>query len=216
MLRKETINNVTTVEIIPGVEPEKMPELKTMICQELLGTQRAGMPQLIAHMEQMGYFESPASTASHLCCPSGLAQHSWNVLELAQELNMLFGSPCSEESITICSLLHDLGKSGQFGKPGYIGNILKSGKLSEAKPYEVNKELLPVEHEIRSAIEICKYIQLTEEEQYAILHHKGGYGANAKLRDQYRETKLYMILRFADQWSSSITEQEDSEPTMLH
>ena len=48
----------------------------------------------------------------------------------------------------------------------------------------------------------------TEEEQQAILWHNGLYGP-FKYEIQGNETLLYMILHFADLWSSRVTEEEE-------
>ena len=82
-------------------------------------------------------------------------------------------------------------------------------KQSDSKPYKVNPELLSVDHEVRLAI-ISKYIDLTEEEQQAILWHNGLYGP-FKYEIQGKETLLYMILHFADMLASRVVEKEDVE-----
>jgi hypothetical protein len=71
------------------------------------------------------------------------------------------------DSIVITSILHDLGKVGQFGKPLYVDNVLKKG-INEAQPYKTNPDLRTLPHEVVSIVEIQKYIKLTEEEQQAI------------------------------------------------
>ena len=112
-----------------------------------------------------------------------------------------------KDSITIVALLHDLGKMGQFEKPNYVDNILKSGKVSESKPYTTNPELLPVDHEIRSIVIASMFIDLTEEEQFAILYHNGLYGTVGRYTLQGKETPLYMILHWADMWAARVTEK---------
>ena len=37
------------------------------------------MPELINHMEEIGYFTAPSSGSYHGACEGGLAQHSYNV-----------------------------------------------------------------------------------------------------------------------------------------
>ena len=49
------------------------------------------------------------------------------------------------------------------------------------------------------------YIDLTEEEQHAILYHNGLYGP-LKYEIQGNETPLYMIIHFADLWASRVVE----------
>lgn len=121
------------------------------------------------------------------------------------------------DSLIIVSLLHDLGKMGQFGKENYVPNMLKGratkvnpdpeSKQSEAQPYKSNPDLLYVDHEVRSIAIASRFIELTEEEQLAILWHNGLYGP-FKYEIQGNETPLYMILHFADLWSARVTEEE--------
>ncbi len=190
-----------------------MLNVKTEICDLLRGTERTGIHQLIEHMEQINFFECPASGSHHAAKNGGLAEHSLNVLEQAILLNRALGNPCHEDSIVFCALLHDLGKCGQFGKPEYVKNILKSGKQSESKPYERNKDLLPVDHEVRSLAIAGGYIQLTEEEQFAILMHNGLYGP-FKYEIPGHETPLYLILHFSDMWASRVIERGGSNETI--
>jgi len=181
--------------------------------EKLLGeTKREGILDLLAAMEDMGFYTAPASTRFHGSEPGALAKHSLNVLECADKLASKWLSKAKYKelypSIVICSLLHDLGKCGQFGKPLYIENTLKSGKASDASPYKTNDDLLTLPHEVVSCIEATKYIDLTEDEQRAIAWHNGLYGL-FKYDIQGKETELYMIIHFADMWASRIIERKE-------
>lgn len=186
--------------------------MKSKIIELLMSTEREGITDLIKHMEDNGFFEAPCSSQYHLCEVGGLAAHSLNVYDT------MFDMICnvatfryieeSNESITIVSLLHDLGKMGQYGKKNYTPNILKSGEISKTKPFETNKDLLPVPHEIRSIHIASQFINLTEEEAFAILHHNGLYG-DLKYQLQGKETPLQMLLHFADMWASRVIEKEE-------
>jgi 23S rRNA maturation-related 3'-5' exoribonuclease YhaM len=179
--------------------------MKEQIKSLLLQTKREGMDNLIEAMEEGGFFTSPCSGAYHLAKAGGLAEHSFNVFSIAHDLNITLDAKLPEESIIIASLLHDLGKMGDFGKELYIPNYLKSGKISDAKPYMQNPELLKVDHEIRSVSIASKYIELTEDEYFAILHHNGLY-SNLKYNIQGNETPLYLIIHTADMWASRVKE----------
>lgn len=182
-----------------------MRDVKTEICDLLRETQRMGVHHLIDYMENSGFFTAPCSTQFHLAEPGGLAEHSLNVFRTASTINTVFQADIPFDSLIISCLLHDLGKCGQFGKPEYSENILKSGKRSGTRPYEKNKTLLPVDHEVRSVAIASQFIQLTEDEQYAILMHNGLYGP-FKYGLQGRETKLQMVVHFADMWASRVIE----------
>lgn len=187
-----------------------MDEKREMIIKMLKNTNRVGMDNLIKYMDEAGFFSCPASTSYHGAIEGGLADHSLNVLNIAWQMAYALlredGLKKLGDSITICALLHDLGKVGQFGKPYYIDNVLKSGKKSESKPYTTNSDLMTLPHEITSVIEISKYIELTEEEQRAIAYHNGLYSV-FKYDIQGKETPLYMLIHFADMWASRVIER---------
>ncbi|MFQ9516428.1 MAG: HD family phosphohydrolase [Eubacterium sp.] len=197
--------------------------MKERVINLLRSTKRTGMENLIEHMEKNGFFTSPCSGGNHTAKKGGLLEHSLNVFNAMDELAAKW---CKDtyrdlkDSIIICAILHDLGKIGDYGKPNYIPNMVKDGKptkaepeqkykQSEKKPYEINKELLYEPHEVRSVKIAAKYIELTEEEEFAILMHNGLYG-DFKYAIQGKETPLYMLLHFADMWASRVMEVKES------
>lgn len=172
---------------------------------------RKGKFDLLDHMYDIGFFEAPCSGQYHLAEPGGLAEHSLNVYKMMDLLNKVvtdsYGTEglFPQETIIIVSILHDLGKCGQFGKPNYTENRLKNGELSSSKPYQTNPDLLYVPHEIRSIQIASRFIELTEQESFAILQHNGMYG-ELKYSLQGKETPLQMLLHFADMWASRVIE----------
>ena len=188
-----------------------MNELRSTIVGLLRETKREGILKLVAWMEINGFFTAPCSGGNHLAMDGGLAEHSLNVYNVMRsDAIRKLGVKKYEEiedSIIICSLLHDLGKTGDYEKPNYVDNILKSGKQSESKPYMVNPELLYEPHEVRSIAIANRFIRLTEQEEFAILYHNGLYGS-FKYDIQGKETPLYLLLHFADMWCSRVVEIE--------
>ena len=190
-----------------------MSEIKTTIEKLLRGTKRKGIGGLLTYMEKAGFYESPASTRYHGAAKGALAVHSLNVYRCARELAVTWcGNEWAEahaDSLIICALLHDLGKCGQFGKPLYVANILKSGKSSDAQPFKWNEDLMTLDHEIVSVIEASKYIELTEDEQHAIVYHNGLYSTIGRYELAGKETPLQMIIHFADLWASRVIETKE-------
>lgn len=199
-------------------------DLKNRIEELLLSTKRKGMEALLNWMDENGFYRMPCSGAHHLSKEGGLAEHSLNVLNVLQDISFLLVKGVEEltkeqlDSLIITALLHDLGKTGDYGKAGYVPNMLK-GRVTKAnpapepyqspsKPYEVNKELSPIDHEVRSIKIATRFICLTEEEELAILWHNGLYG-NFKYQISGKETPLYLLLHFADMWASRMIEKED-------
>lgn len=191
--------------------------MKNRIIELLESTQRSGMDELICHMDENGFFETPCSTRYHLSKQGGLAEHSLNVYELMLRLKNLLYPEISDDSVVICSLLHDIGKMGQYGKPNYIPKMLKGRATksnpnpepyqSTAEPYQSNPDLMYVDHEVRSIQTASQFIALTEDENWAILMHNGMYGT-FKYQIQGKETPLYLLLHMADMWASRVIEKE--------
>ena len=190
-----------------------MENIKNRTEELLLSTGRQGIAGLLVEMDEMGFYTAPCSTQYHLAYSGGLAEHSLNVYELMDKLSSILHPEVDKSSVIICALLHDLGKAGQFGKPNYIINMLKGrGKNAEpyqspTKPYIGNPELLYIDHEVRSIQIAGRHINLTEDENWAILMHNGMYG-NFKYQRQGKETPLYLLLHMADMWASRVTEKE--------
>ena len=179
--------------------------MRSKIIDLLENSGKTNIEKLIHYMDESGFFEAPCSGGFHLPVEGGLAQHSWNVTQEMFKLNDMWEAGINDGSIIICGLLHDLGKMGDYGKANYVPNILKSGEVSKAKPWETNKDLLYVPHEIRSALIAERFISLTEEEEFAILYHNGMY-SDLKYSYSGKETPLAMILHFADLWCSRVIE----------
>lgn len=186
---------------------------KTFIINSLKATKREGMDGLIDYMDDCGFFDAPCSTNYHLSCEGGLAEHTRNVMEISEKMGVsLFGGEEYNKihnTVVISAALHDLGKMGQFDKPLYIPNLLKNGELG-SKPYKSNPDLLSIPHEVRSIAIASMFIDLTEEEQFAILYHNGLYG-DFKYEISGKETPLYLIIHFADMWASRVTEIKKEE-----
>jgi 23S rRNA maturation-related 3'-5' exoribonuclease YhaM len=199
---------------VPEVEGAKELDNKKYVVDRLLATNREGMEGLIEYMEEIGFFSAPCSGGNHLCCEFGLVHHTRNVMMAAENIGYaLLGKVKYEEirdSVIIAAALHDLGKCGDYGKQMYVENILKTGKRSEAKPYKRNPSLLPIDHATRSIKLATLFIDLTEDEEFAIRFHDGLY-ETANYGVKGNETPLYLILHYADLWSSRVTEGDAGE-----
>ena len=199
--------------------------VKAEIIETLKKTGREGIEDLIAYMEDAGFFTAPASGGNHSFGEGGLAEHSLNVCHTAEKIGvpLLGGAKYNEiqDSVIIAALLHDLGKCGDYGKQMYVANMIKDGrptqkepeqkyKQSEAKPWKRNPDLLPLDHATRSIKLATLFIDLTEEEEFAIRYHDGLY-ETANYAVKGHETQLYMILHWADMWSSRVLEGDTGE-----
>lgn len=184
---------------------------KRFVVDSLLSTKREGIEDLIGYMEDCGFFSAPCSGGNHLACEFGLVHHTRNVMEIAEKMGVALlggaGYNKIQDSVIIAAALHDLGKMGQFEKPNYVDNVLASSEVSNTKPFKTNPDLLKVPHEIRSVAIASMFIDLTEEEQHAILYHNGLYGS-LKYEISGNETPLYLLIHSADMWASRVVEDK--------
>lgn len=180
--------------------------------ENLLGlTDRDDKELLLTNLDSMGFFNSPCSGGNHLCEYGGLVEHSVNVCKLALSIAFAVGYK-NQDSVIVASLLHDVGKCGDYGKQNYIENYIRGkGKdeliQSTAKPFVTNKELLYIPHEVRSVAIVRQFFELTEEEEHAIYYHNGKYTHTGY---DLKETPLQMIIHFSDLYCSR-TEDKESE-----
>lgn len=166
---------------------------------------RPGMDNLLGYLSTNGYFTAPSSSQYHGCCEGGNLKHSLLVTETLLKLRAALQSDVLIESCIVCGLFHDLGKAGYYGKSNYIPNLLKSGKLSDSKPYSTNPDRLPIPHQVASIHILSKYIELSEDETCAILFHNGLYTPDGRVISG-KETPLMMLLHWADLWASRVLE----------
>ncbi|MFA9375571.1 MAG: HD domain-containing protein [Lachnotalea sp.] len=214
MAKKETVTEDVKVE--ETKEEKSNYNYPDIIRVALLKTGREGMIDLLGFMQEIGFLKAPCSGGNHLCKDEGLAEHSVNVMWQAEKIGvaLLGGARYNEiqSSVVIAALLHDLGKCGDYGKALYVENILKTTKKrSVPKPFKRNPNLSNVPHAIRSIKLATLFIDLTEDEEWAILAHDGLYDF-MKYEIQGHETELSMIIHWADMWASKVIEKnEESE-----
>ena len=87
---------------------------------------------------------APASTSvsRHHAWQGGLLSHIHQMLDLIEIVDIESLS-VKKESLITGILLHDIAKTvDASGIPYYVPNVLKNGKVSEAKPWEINKDSL--------------------------------------------------------------------------
>jgi 23S rRNA maturation-related 3'-5' exoribonuclease YhaM len=199
----------------------KVQENRKLIIDMLKKTGRDRIDIIIEELEADGFFTAPASGGYHSNQKGGLAQHSLNVMLMAEKLGvcLMGGEEYNkiQDSVVIVALLHDLGKVGDFDKSFYIPNMIQDGrptkadpvqkyKQSDKKPWKRNPDLTNVPHGVRSAIIAERYFELTEEEEYAIMYHDGMYEPSNKYIISGHETPLLLILHWADMWASRVIE----------
>ena len=152
---------------------------KEKFIEILSGTKRKGIQEVLTKLEELGFFEAPASTKFHMSCKGGLLEHSLNVYEAAMSLReqCIQMRPELEEellldSVAICSLLHDTCKADI-----YVESILSRKKpdgywekyLGYTTDYLAG---LPLGHGEKSVIMLLSWgLELKPQEMMAIRWH---------------------------------------------
>lgn len=176
-----------------GLSQRKIQENKQEIISLLRSVERDGMDKLIAWLEKHDYFTAPASTAYHLSCVGGLAQHSLNVyyelmtLYYGKDWRTLKNYPiCKDdvdhETIIIVALLHDLCKV-DFYKLG-TRNVKENGAWKEIQVYSVDEKIPIMGHGSKSVIVAQQFIRLYSIEIQAISFHMGMQDSDAQFSSQ--------------------------------
>lgn len=171
---------------------------------------REGIDKLINYLEVSDFFTAPASTRYHCNYEGGLAEHSLNVYNNLVSLTKGLGF--SEETITICAVLHDICKTFFYvvdyrNKKDENGNWIK-------EPFYTVKDEMPLGHGEKSCLLISEFIKLTKEELYAIRWHMGlgepkeNYNYMSEAFNKY---PLAVYLHVADLMATYITEVKGGE-----
>ena len=206
------MSEIQTVEL-----PKMTKETFITILRE--NVKRDGVEDLIAFLDDNGFFESPASTKYHGAYDGGLFHHSLNVYyDLIDELTMLYGSDWekiySKESVAIVSLLHDVCKIDKYVKG--IKNVKnkETGQWEQIECYEYNQNQLRLGHASSSIYIISDFIKLTPEEKQAIHFHMGAfdlsqYNSVYDLGNAFSNNTLAFALHIADMTATYIDENEN-------
>lgn len=184
-------------------------DIKGEIIKLLTSVNIEGMDKLIFDLDNLGYYEAPASANRHLNIKGGLALHSYlvylNMKKLNKELDLRF----NDRFLIIVGLLHDVCKLGCY-KP----NILKNGEVSEARPW-LYEDTFPYGHGEKSVWLLEKWINLTDDEVMAIRYHIGPFTYETisewnRTKEQLIKTPYWraiMLAHHSDSLASSILEQ---------
>ena len=177
---------------------------------------RKGVDKLVQFIEKSDFYTAPASTKYHLSCEGGLLQHSLNVydmlkLKAEQEPFKSKLANVAPESIVIVSLLHDICKTYFYKTTTRNVKNEQTGQW-EKVPYYTVEDKIPYGHGEKSVMMIEKYIELTNQERYAIRWHMGftepkeNYSMLSAAMEKY---PLLLALMEADLEASYLFENKD-------
>lgn len=182
-------------------------EMRERFCSLIYSTLRKNTGIVIKKLDQLGFFEAPASRSDHLPVAGGLVEHSLNVYHIAtmlsQSINRLRDDiHIDVGSLIIVSLLHDICKATRY-------------KLNIDNKYEKDYTSFPVGHGEKSVIMLLQWgFELHENEILAIRYHMGPWQIalhNVEAQEDYRQAcykcPLLTILHTADTLASQILEK---------
>lgn len=177
---------------------------------------RDGSDKLLDYICQSDFFQAPASARYHSSYDGGLAQHSINVYYclsdyMARErVRQTYGLNCSDETIAIVSLLHDLCKIGCY-KAG-VRNVKENGVWKQVPTYNFD-DPMPYGHGEKSVYIINGYMRLSREEAFAIRYHMGFSGIEDKgtVGKAFEMFPLAFALSTADMEATYFLEGEEQQ-----
>lgn len=185
-------------------------------------TGRSGVPQVLAKLDEIGFFEAPASTKFHLSCKGGLMEHSLNVYDAAMMLReqVVKMRPVLEgqlllDSIAICALLHDTCKSDIY-KEGILNRKNAEGYWEKYVGFQADyKAGLPLGHGEKSVIMLLSWgLELKPEEMLAIRWHMSAWDMpmqSAEHKESFNAAKaispLLSLIQAADGIATGLLEK---------
>ena len=191
----------------------------------LRSTGRDGVEDVIAGLEEMGFFTAPASANHHLNTEGGLLLHSLNTCKAAlmvyegmKTLEPGLDKEVNRDSVILASLLHDVCKSDI-----YFRSVKKKkntlGQWEDTEGYKVSYKNFPMGHGEKSVILLlCNGLEMADDEMLAVRWHMGAWGINMNSFEDQRcydtSRKLYplvSIIQVADSLAASIMERTAEE-----
>lgn len=133
----------------------------------LKSAERPGMDDVIKDLEELGFFEAPASAGHHLNVAGGLVEHSLNTCKAAlavyegmQKIEPYLEREVKRESIIIASLLHDVCKSDIY-KRSVKRRKTSFGTWEDSEGYKLTYKNFPMGHGEKSLVMLlCSGLEL--------------------------------------------------------
>lgn len=200
---------------------EAVIDTKARFIEILKSVDRAGIDNVIAGLEKIGFFAAPASTKFHCAFRGGLCQHSLNVYEQAvrilrveSEIRPDFLGGIPEDSVKVAALLHDVCKA-EIYKTVEKFRKDKDGRWEKYLTFESDYSSMPLGHGEKSVIRLLRMgLDLTNDEIVAIRWHMANWSLSEDFESRGNfnaaldKTPLLSILIAADELATRISESE--------
>lgn len=196
--------------------------MKNQFLELLRTTEREGMNNVIFQLEELGFFEAPASAKQHLSKRGGLMEHSLNVYATAMDIREMLikrdenmDDLLPMDSVIIASLLHDICKADIYKLRTQQENNEIDTRTNVPK-YEVDYHNYPLGHGEKSVIILLRCgLDLTDDEILAIRWHMNAWDLpfqSADMTGNFNEAKkltpLLTLVQTADALATNILEKE--------
>ena len=189
----------------------------------LRSTNRDGVEDCIVDLQELGFFEAPASTKFHLNEEGGLVQHSLNLCHVALkvresmiELDDSLRELLPKDSVIISILLHDVCKADIY-KKAIKRQKNAYGMWTDVSGYDVDYSNFPVGHGEKSVIVLLRSgLDLTDDEIIAIRWHMQAWDlafqsaeAKVNLNTAKQICPLLTLIQVAYGLASNLLERKD-------
>lgn len=204
-----------------------MKQNRSEFVELLYSTGREGMDEVIGQLEELGFFQAPASSKFHLNHEGGLLEHSLNVCKVGLMLReqMLALKPdleesLNKESVIIAALLHDICKADIYQKC-IRKRKDRLGQWVDYETYELDYSDFPLGHGEKSVIVLLRMgLDLSDDEIMAIRWHMSAWDLpfqsldlKANFDTAKRLCPLCSLIQAADGLASNLLESKDPEET---
>ena len=205
----------------------QMKQNRSEFVELLYSTGREGMDEVIGQLEELGFFQAPASSKIHLNHEAGLMEHSLNVCKVGLMLRkqMLALKPdleesLNKESVIIAALLHDICKADIYQKC-IRKRKDRLGQWVDYETYELDYSDFPLGHGEKSVIVLLRMgLDLSDDEIMAIRWHMSAWDLpfqspdlKANFDTAKRLCPLCSLIQAADGLASNLLESKDPEET---
>lgn len=196
--------------------------MKNEFIKLLRSIDREGIDSVIEELEDLGFFEAPASTKFHLNEECGLLLHSLNVCKIALrvrasmiEIDDSLRELLPLDSVIIASLLHDVCKADIY-KKAMKKQKNNYGIWVDVPGYDVDYSNFPLGHGEKSVIVLLRCgLDLTDDEIMAIRWHMQAWDLpfqsadiKANLNEAKKNCPLVSLIQASDGLASNLLERK--------
>lgn len=165
---------------------------------------REGMDDLLVWLKSSDFYSCPASTKYHDAFTGGLLEHSLNVYdELCRLLKAYPEIEVEEDTVILCSLMHDLCKVN-FYTVEKRNRKNEDGRWESYDAFAIKEKFCYGGHGSKSVFILQNYIKLKPVEAVAINCHMSSWDDNKYVGNVYEQWPFAWLLHVADEAATYI------------